>query len=106
VLIGGEGADSIEGENADDILVAGYTSHDNDVAALTSIRNQWNASTDYATRVANLRAGLLSTTDVFDDSDTDTLIGGNGQDWFLAQKDGTLDWIVDQKKSETSTDVA
>jgi Ca2+-binding RTX toxin-like protein len=108
VLIGGDGADQVEGDQGDDILVAGITTHDTDVAALTSIRTTWLSGSDYATRVNTLRNGLLdNNTSVFDDGDADTVTGGTGQDWFLVQTDGTgtLDTLVDIKKSELASDI-
>ena len=79
ILIGGRGADRIEGNAGDDILIAGYTAFDRQYAALVAILNEWTSSRVYTNRVGNLSAGWLKGSGpgvtVFDDNDEDRLIG-------------------------------
>ncbi|HLQ43835.1 MAG TPA: calcium-binding protein [Planctomycetaceae bacterium] len=92
VLIGGTGADSLSGGAGDDILIAGTTDFDTNNAALAAIVKEWTAATPYATRVANLHAGVglngsrLTADTVHHDSiNIDTLFGGTESDWFFAR---------------------
>lgn len=106
ILFGGLGTDSLVGNTDDDILVAGSTSHDGDLAALENIRSIWQSAGDYATRVNTLSNGLLSDSNVFEDSAIDTVKGGSGQDWFLINEDGPFaDVLRDLKSSETTADI-
>lgn len=123
LMIGGAGADSLLAGNGDDILIAGYTTFDDDLAALEAIMAEWGSNHSYAQRVANLTGmGVNSgaqfrlngsiyfvadngdndpTTTVFDDEDSDTLTGNNGTDLFFARLQGTAhDWIVDLRNNE------
>jgi hypothetical protein len=55
LLIGGRGADRMVGDAHDDIMIAGYTDHDGDAAALFAIMREWaRTDADFATRVAHL----------------------------------------------------
>jgi Ca2+-binding RTX toxin-like protein len=95
LLLGGEGADRIVGNADDDLLIAGYFSHEGNEAALVAILAEWTSDRDYDTRVANLRDGsgsserlnddffLQAGTTVFDDDSEDVLTGSAGLDWFL-----------------------
>jgi PKD repeat protein len=107
ILIGGTGADQLFGNQADDVLIAGSTVHDNDSAALASIRATWNSNQSYAARVNALRSNQLRPdVDVFDDGAIDALTGGGGTDWFVFNVDAVAkDVIIDLKKDETATDV-
>jgi Ca2+-binding RTX toxin-like protein/methionine-rich copper-binding protein CopC len=89
LLLGGIGADALNGGNGDDLLIAGTTSHDANATALSQIFGEWTGPNDYATRIANLRAGtgvpqLLAGTTVSDDGAKDKLTGGLDNDWFFA----------------------
>ncbi|MFO1003702.1 MAG: hypothetical protein U0936_25505 [Planctomycetaceae bacterium] len=83
-LIGGGGADTLTGGGGDDILIAGRTLLDTDVTSLSTIQTEWLSANDYATRVANLRAGvgnplvaLQPTINVLNDAaQVDSLTGG------------------------------
>jgi len=96
VLIGGRGADLIGVNGADDILIAGYTTFDGNLAALSLIWAEWTSSRSFADRVANLSG--TATTGVngpavlratgsdrtaFDDQAVDQLTGDGGNDWFI-----------------------
>jgi Ca2+-binding RTX toxin-like protein len=93
LIIGREGADFLYGDAGEDILVAGTTSHDNDVAALAAIVAEWTSGSSYETRTTNLRNGsgvprLAGTSagagqTAFNDSSVDNLIGGADQDWIF-----------------------
>lgn len=102
VLIGGTGADNISGNGGDDLLIAGSTSHDFNVSALKTILAEWgNVAIPYASRVANLRAGVAGVrlqaagagATIFNDAaSVDSLTGGLDNDWFFASP---LDLITD-----------
>ena len=91
ILIGGTGTDKLFGAGGDNILIGGTTAHDDDATALVAILAEWTSGNDYATRVANIRAGLgqsdgfsLSAgVTVFDDGVVDELYGSSGMDWFF-----------------------
>ncbi|HUE73169.1 MAG TPA: right-handed parallel beta-helix repeat-containing protein [Pirellulaceae bacterium] len=106
LMIGGDGADKMFGQGDDDILVAGFTSHDNDEAALMAILAEWTSSRSYSTRVANLSGEelggdndpfFLNDASVFDDGANDLLWGQGGVDWFLI---GSGDRIKDRTSNE------
>jgi len=111
VLVGGDGSDSLSGGAGDDLLIAGGTIHDQSVAALLAILDEWSTTTrSYATRVSNLRGtgiGPRLNGGVFlqktptvtlrvDPSTSDSLLGGLNQDWFIT--DDTSD-VTDQVMS-------
>jgi hypothetical protein len=119
LLVGGTGADRIVGNADDDILIAGTTAFDDDVAALCAIMAEWTSERSYAERTANLRgttsgglngAYVLETegagATVFDDDAADVLTGSAGQDWFFANLDsGVLDRITDLSAAEFAADL-
>ncbi|MCS7466941.1 VCBS domain-containing protein [Stieleria sp. ICT_E10.1] len=109
LLVGGVGADKILGNNDDDILIAGRTVHDPNVAAVNRIMAEWLSSTDYALRVNHLRNGgglngnvVLSENTAFRDNERDMLVGGGGMDWFLASEDEDS---IHSSKDEVFTDL-
>ena len=122
LLIGGFGADRLIGDAQEDILIAGYTSFDNNDGALNSIMAEWTSGNSYATRINNLTNGTgLSggirligddgaTQTVFNDNDVDTLTGSTGQDWFFANTNNNgggnaaIDIITDQDGNEVGND--
>jgi hypothetical protein len=102
LLVGGDGADSITGGNGDDLLVAGFTTLDDNLAAWGFVVDEWNR-TDlaYATRVSRIRgdAGTgytgpyLNATTVRDDGEVDTLTGetgSGGSEWFIVSANDTV----------------
>jgi hypothetical protein len=109
----------LEGRGDDDILIAGSTVYDNDLAALDSIMAEWVSSRSYQERIDNLggvtASGengtfFLSDSTVFDDGDRDELTGGAGRDWFLLNADGDgnnpdCDVATDQRSNEVFTDI-
>jgi hypothetical protein len=84
--------------SGDDLLIAGRTVFDGDLAALAAIMAEWTSARSYADRVANLsgtgsgpRANgnsfLLASgpnKTVFHGGASDVLHGGSGMDWFFA----------------------
>jgi Ca2+-binding RTX toxin-like protein len=108
LLFGGSGADRLEGGDDEDILLGGHVSYYNETTrildriAIDAIRAEWVKTTaTYATRIANLRAGvgtgvsakLNSTTVTSDGTDAaalDTLFGQLGNDWFWRLDNDTI----------------
>jgi Ca2+-binding RTX toxin-like protein len=87
LMIGGLDNDWLDGGSDDDILVGGVTIHDNNLAALDSVMAVWTSSASVTSRVAALTqtGGLLEAgVAVFDDEDSDVLIGGSGRDLLFA----------------------
>ena len=95
------------GEGGDDILIGGTTVHDANEAALVAIMAEWTSDNDYATRVANIRAGLGQSAGfrlsagvtVTDDGVIDELFGGGNQDWFF-NFGAANDKLKDKKANE------
>lgn len=111
LLIGGLGSDTLDGRGEDDLEIGGTTSYDANVAALQAIEAEWVSAIAYPRRINDLRTGAgLSggnylqatgaTRTVFDDGSTDTLTGGQGQDWFFQS---TGDTITDLGTGGTET---
>ncbi|MBN2475814.1 MAG: hypothetical protein JXB62_14475 [Pirellulales bacterium] len=77
--------------------------------ALLAILAEWNSLRDFDTRVANLRDGsgsedrlngdyfLQIGRTVFHDRSSDILVGGEGDDWFLAEN---IDRVIDELTDE------
>ncbi|HTQ39830.1 MAG TPA: calcium-binding protein [Pirellulales bacterium] len=131
LIMGGAGRDILNGEGGEDILISGTTSFDTDGATQNAILNFWildsitttdsmgNTTTTqlpFATRVAELRAGTtgvttiptFDSTNIFDDTSSDTLTGGSvvtptddNLDWFFATLSGSnQDTITDFSSGE------
>ena len=91
MLIGGAGADNVDGGIGDDIMIGGTTDHDANVAALAAILAEWSSGNAYDQRTINLRNGTgannptrLSANEWDDDNVSDMLTGAGGDDWFFA----------------------
>jgi Ca2+-binding RTX toxin-like protein len=89
MLIGGNGADQVFGGLDEDILVAGRTRYDANLAALSYIFQEWSSGNSYRERVGNIRSGSgltrhfrLDSTTMLADQSSDDLWGGDGNDWF------------------------
>jgi RTX calcium-binding nonapeptide repeat (4 copies) len=111
IVIGGLGADLLDGGAGDDILSGGYTAYDTqfsngvaqhkiDLVALNAVMAEWTSSDSYNVRVGAIKTGIgpisqyrFDPTTVHEDAASDTLTGGDGQDWFLVPKTG--DTITD-----------
>ncbi|MFO1000418.1 MAG: M10 family metallopeptidase C-terminal domain-containing protein, partial [Planctomycetaceae bacterium] len=102
ILIGGLGLDTLNGGSNDDILIAGRTTSDASVSNLNTIRTEWISGNAYATRIANLRAGvgspavsLKATINVLNDSgEDDALTGGTGTDWYFRAVDDVITDLI------------
>gem|GEM_PF-590244 len=112
LLIGGGGADTLSGGNSDDILIGGATNYDSNLAALDAIMAEWGRTDiSYQQRIADLDGAasgglngsyLFNATTVHDDGASDQLVGGGGQDWYIASAD---DVVVGKKHNELVTTV-
>src|SRR5262249_38335333 len=95
--------------------IAGSTSFDSDVAALSAILAEWFSQDSFATRVADLTGQangdgsqlngnyfLQSGTTLFSNGLGDTLDAGSGQDLLFAHTDGSdvLDVILNWKDGD------
>jgi hypothetical protein len=93
ILIGGAGPATLIGGPSDNILIAGHTDYDTDVTALDALFAEWTrtgANSDFATRVQNLMNGvgpngqyMLTAQTVYSAGAPNSLIGGNGHNWFF-----------------------
>lgn len=93
LLIGGMGSDKLDGGIGDDLLIGGNTSFDSDLAALSAMLAEWSSQRPVQKRIANLKNGsgspnrhnaqffLVPGQTVHDDSASDKLQGGFGNDW-------------------------
>jgi hypothetical protein len=109
-LIGGSGTSSLFGRSAEDILIAGTTSFDQNEGALNALQLEWNQHQSYATRICNLRStgsfmltGSGTNATVFSSAKGDSLTGGTGQDWYFARLSGSgvLDSISQLTSNES-----
>lgn len=97
VLVGGEGADTLDGEADDDALVAGLTTGDDAVAALSSSVDGWANRASYDGGINAVQSALTPST--VDDLAIDTITGSEGQDaYFVSQ---TLDVVSEREAGET-----
>jgi Ca2+-binding RTX toxin-like protein len=103
LLLAGSGADVLSGGAGGDLLIANATLHDDDLASLKLILQEWTAAKTYSQRLANLRTGAiglppLNANTVTADQEPDVLTGNAGADWFL----GTLppDVVKDKGSGE------
>jgi Ca2+-binding RTX toxin-like protein len=102
LLIGGAGADSLTGGGGENILIAGYTSYDQNLAALNAIFAEWTSADSLDVRMHDIRQGgglngnsILNPiatgthpATVFDDGAADQLFDGAGLSWFFVHRPG------------------
>lgn len=94
LLIGGTGADFLVGREDADILISGTTSLSSNLAALSAIMAEWTSSRPLLLKLANV-TGILPLANrlngnffltpnvtVLNDSNVDTLTGGDGADLY------------------------
>ena len=110
LLFGGLGTDVFNGRDADDLLIAGSTTHDLNLRSLILIYTEWNSARDFTQRTSNLWGNGTGTrfnadiylnsnsadgiTDtVFADGSLDDLTGGLRQDWFFADLSEIRDFL-------------
>ncbi|MFO1003249.1 MAG: M10 family metallopeptidase C-terminal domain-containing protein [Planctomycetaceae bacterium] len=98
ILIGGDGADTLTGGSGEDLLLGARCIYENDFAALDSLLSEWTSASLFTVRVGHLQGTVaggvhngftLTRSTVKEDSSADTLIGGNGQDWYLRNSLGS-----------------
>ncbi|MFN8707433.1 MAG: hypothetical protein ACK50J_12185, partial [Planctomyces sp.] len=98
ILISGDGADQLTGGTNEDLFIGGRYLHENNVVALNSLLSEWTSASTFDDRgghmLGTLAGGLnggatLSRSSVKEDSLSDTLIGGNGRDWYLRNSLGS-----------------
>jgi Bacterial Ig-like domain (group 3)/RTX calcium-binding nonapeptide repeat (4 copies)/MBG domain len=131
LLIAGAGQSVLYAGSGDSILIGGTTSFDaptpTNLVALDQVMAEWTSADSYATRVADLSgtgsgpsfaARLNGNTflsasgagaTVFDNGESDLIVGGSGTDWFFADltnSDGDRDTILNQKKKEILTSLS
>src|SRR5204863_9772369 len=93
ILIGGAGADKLDGGDGDDVLIAAATVHDTEPAHLAALAAEWSRTDRlYAARVADLRSGgagtlngpfTLNDASLIVDNAVDTANGRGGSDLFF-----------------------
>lgn len=109
LIVGGAGTDALFGNFDEDIIVAGTTAFDANELALGLVMAEWKSSRTFQQRVANLEGtgsgsswssrangntffvaqpGGSEEITVFDDDDSDLLVGGLDRDWFFANLTG------------------
>jgi hypothetical protein len=93
ILIGGSGADTLTGSGGDNLLIAGTTSYDQDLSALSQVMQEWLQPSDFATRMAALQNGTdllagtgihLASDTVFSDGAANVLNPGPGNNWLFS----------------------
>ncbi len=98
ILIGGLGNDTLTGGADEDLLIGARYTLEADAAALNLLRAEWTSADSFSDRIAHLLGTLaggangsstLKPTTVKEDSAKDTLTGGAGDDWYLANLQGT-----------------
>jgi Ca2+-binding RTX toxin-like protein len=102
ILIGGLGLDTLNGGEDEDILIAGFTTSDSLFSNLNVLLAEWVSVNAYDTRITNLRAGvgapavsLEATVNVLNDAgEVDSLVGGNGADWYFGALDDVVTGLV------------
>lgn len=96
ILIGGAGRDVLRGAESrgtspsfdSDLLIAEWTSFENDLGALRQILQEWtNPGLSYFDRVAAFTANFASA--ISDDGSRESLLGGIGDDFFIVGGDVT-----------------
>jgi Ca2+-binding RTX toxin-like protein len=103
LLIGGLGADSIDGSLSDDLVIGGRLSYDkerNDDALLAILAERTRTDVDYLKRTKRIRVlasgGLngntyLNNHSLYADHEGDVLRGNQGKDLFAGEVDMVLD---------------
>jgi hypothetical protein len=99
LLIGSQNQDALVGGEGEDILIGGYTTHDNDIAALDNIMAIWGSAGSFNSRVATLTAsgGLLqANVAVFDDDALDMVLAtAAGRDLVFGDTNPVGDGVAD-----------
>ena len=106
LLIGGAGKDALASGSGDAVLIGGTTNYDANDQALLAIMNEWNSSSNCASRLAHITGAaaglngscLLNSSTVHDDVLSDTLIGSTAYDLFFQ---GYCDTVGGKKPNHT-----
>jgi hypothetical protein len=100
ILLGGDGQDTLHGGDDDTILIGDRTTYDQNTAALDAFLEVWSTTMSrnqpYTTAqlIQAIHAGVgpsayrFDSATVTDDSNSDQLLSGMGNDWFLATTSG------------------
>ncbi|MCX7400267.1 MAG: cadherin domain-containing protein [Planctomycetales bacterium] len=102
ILIGGPGLDTLNGGEDEDILIAGRTTSDAVFSKLNLLLAEWVSVNSYTTRISNLRSSvgapavsLKAKVNVLNDAgEDDSLVGGNGTDWYFRALDDVVTGLV------------
>ena len=118
LIIGGGGKDTLTAGSGGDILIGGRTAYDTSVAALDAILAIWSRTDlSYGARITALQSGVsyvdstgthiaaLTPSNVIDDSASDILNGGSGQDWFFAHTGSNGDTVNNGQSGEVVTNI-
>jgi parallel beta-helix repeat protein len=97
MLFGGAGADVLDGGAQNDLLVASGTSFEADAGALLRLSLAKNSPKAYL-KLSKKNAVPSLSTGVTDDTNSDTLAGGLGTDWFVG--DTSSDTLTDRTSKE------
>jgi hypothetical protein len=112
ILIGGAGPARLQAGKGDDILIAGSTIYDADLAAVLALMAEWASTDVYLRRVRDLFGSdsgglngsyLLNNQMVIRDSAISQLFGGQGSDWFWMGRGAKL---ADKINGYTAGEVA
>lgn len=112
IMIGGTGRDLLVGSGGDDLMITGSSTLEGNTAALQAVMAEWSLGTSYQSRVdhllGNTAGGLngttvLNSTTVKNDSSGDVVIGGAGQDLYLASS--SQDHVYGQTSDELFTNI-
>ncbi len=109
LVVGGEGADVVRGGSGEDIVLPGNFQGISGASAI-NVLVEWTSDRTFEERVANLTDGsgsldranlstfIVAGDTALDDTDSDTLEGGTGRDWFFANPDddSLLDFETDE----------
>jgi hypothetical protein len=100
VLIGDGGSDTLTGGGGFNLLIGGITSYDNQLSALRDLMQYWDnpQATTLDQLVNPLKKGVtvngqflvLNKTTVQNDNAPDSLFGGSAANWFIIDKDDTV----------------
>jgi len=92
LLIAGASSGTLLGGRDEDILIGGTTLWDTNPTMLKTIMAQWTRTDlKYAERIRVL-SQYLNTRTVTGNGGGNTLLGGEGLDWFFASTNDTTDW--------------
>lgn len=115
LIIGHFGADLLDGGAGRDLIIAGSLFFEDLPTAIYAIQSEWLSGRTYEERVANLSGTgvgprnngssfLIPGATALDDGAVDQVLGGDDQDWLLADLESDL--LPDLAVDEIATDLA